>query len=98
MLLIHDMSSDKFKNLLIKLPDNTKIISKEMKNIHPCIGCFSCWLKTPGKCIINDDYTFIPKYIIDNDVVVIITEIKYGCYSSYIKNVFERSIGVLLPL
>lgn len=97
MLLLHDLDSNEFNTILDIIPKNTKIISKEMKNIHPCCGCFSCWIKTPGKCIINDDYTLMPKYIVENDVFVVISEIKYGLYSSYVKNVIERSTGFLLP-
>lgn len=97
MLLLHDMTSEVFDIISKSIPTNTKIISKEMKNIHACIGCFSCWLKTPGICCISDDYTLMPKYIIENDIFIIISQITYGCYSSYIKNVIERSIGVLLP-
>ena len=25
------------------------------KKIHPCVACYCCWLKTPGKCAIQDD-------------------------------------------
>lgn len=33
------------------------------KKTHHCIGCFHCWIKTPGKCIFDDDMTeLIQKY------------------------------------
>ena len=95
--MIHDLEHDKFNSILQYLPQNIKIISKEMDNIYPCIGCFKCWLKTPGKCVIDDDYTYIPKYMKENNLIVFISEIKFGCYTSYIKNVIERSIGFILP-
>ena len=31
-------------------------IIKPQEPIHPCIGCFGCWVKTPGKCVIHDGY------------------------------------------
>lgn len=97
MLLIHDLDNDQ-KDLLEKsLGDDVKIFSKEIDDIHPCLGCFNCWLKTPGRCVINDSYTEMPKYIKENDKLVIISEIRYGSYSPYIKRVIERSIGFLLP-
>lgn len=97
MLLVHDLTEDMEKEIIPYLKSDTKIFSKKISNIHPCIGCFNCWLKTPGKCIIEDDYTELPKYILQNDIYITISNIKYGCYSPYIKNVIDRSIGFLLP-
>ncbi len=85
MLLIHDLSKEDSINISSLLPYNTKILSKEIGNIHPCRGCFNCWTKTPGKCTINDSYTEMPKYILQSNVVIIITKLYYGCYSPYIK-------------
>lgn len=97
MLLIHDLNADDSKEIIPLLPSNSKIFSKESDNIKGCLGCFNCWIKTPGKCIINDSYTQMPKYILEEETFIIITQIKYGCYTSYVKNVMDRSIGILLP-
>ena len=33
----------------------TKELSLSRMNIKPCLGCFSCWNRTPGQCCIQDD-------------------------------------------
>jgi len=33
---------------------NIKILELRNEVIASCIGCFSCWFKTPGICVIND--------------------------------------------
>lgn len=97
MLLVHDLNVENSKDIISLLPINSKIFSKEIDNIKGCLGCFNCWMKTPGKCIIEDSYTEMPKYIVESGTFLIITQIKYGCYTSYVKNVIDRSIGILLP-
>lgn len=97
MLLIHDLNVEDSKEIIQALPRASKVLSKEINNIKGCLGCFNCWTKTPGRCIIEDSYTEMPKYILENRTFVIITKIKYGCYTSYVKNVIDRSIGILLP-
>ena len=97
MLLIHDLDTENSLNIESLIPKDSVIFSKKINDIHPCLGCFKCWLKTPGKCIINDSYTEMPKYIKSADKIIIITEVKYGSYSPYIKRVIERSICFLLP-
>ena len=39
-------------------------------NIKPCLGCFSCWNKTPGECCIHDDMQGVIDKILWADVVV----------------------------
>ena len=34
-----------------------EIVNLREKKIKYCIGCFTCWTKTPGKCIHKDDMT-----------------------------------------
>lgn len=39
-------------------------------NLKPCLGCFSCWSKTPGECCIHDDMQGVINKILWADVVV----------------------------
>ena len=97
MLLIHDLNVKDSNEIIPFLPPGSKIFSREINNIKGCLGCFCCWTKTPGRCIIEDSYTEMPKYILESGTFVIITRIKYGCYTSYVKNLLDRSIGFMLP-
>ncbi len=66
-------------------------------NIAPCLGCFGCWIKTPGICVINDDGRIIPEKIVQSDLMVFLTSITFGGYSSELKKALDRAIPMLLP-
>ena len=34
-----------------------EVVALRKKNVKNCIGCFTCWTKTPGVCIHQDDMT-----------------------------------------
>ncbi len=97
MLLLHDLEYKDFNKISGWFPGSIEIFSKDLDNIKSCLGCFNCWVKTPGVCVIKDDYTKFPKAIVSSNIFVIITKIHYGCYSPYIKNVLDRSIPYILP-
>ncbi len=71
------------------------IVSEDL--IKPCTGCFACWVKTPGVCIIKDMGRDTARAYINSDVTVILTSILYGCYSADIKLVMDRLIPDILP-
>lgn len=62
--------------------------------ITNCMGCFGCWTKTPGKCVIRDDATQVYPYIAKSDTVLYISRIRYGGYDSVMKAMLERAIPV----
>ena len=62
-----------------------------------CIGCFGCWLKTPGKCIIKDGFEDMGKRLSQVSEFILISKATFGSYSSAVKNVLDRSISYVLP-
>jgi multimeric flavodoxin WrbA len=65
--------------------------------VADCLGCFGCWIKTPGKCVINDDAQAIISKMPLSDLIVYVTPIVFGCYSYELKKVLDRQICGILP-
>lgn len=94
-VLIHDLSSEEWDRIKDKYADY-KVISNN-GNIKSCVGCFGCWVKNPGKCVIEDSYDNMPALLAHSEKVLIISRITWGGFSSFVKNVFDRNIGYMLP-
>ena len=62
-----------------------------------CQGCFKCWLKNDGFCIMKDFLQHIGALIGQSDPLIIVSRCCYGGYSSPIKAVLDRAIGDSLP-
>jgi multimeric flavodoxin WrbA len=67
------------------------------KVVAPCLGCFDCWTKTPGQCKIDDAGRDLSRGFSISDVVVLITPVQFGSYSSEAKQMLDRTLGTLLP-
>ena len=65
--------------------------------IKPCRGCFACWIKTPGICVIDDDETAIHRALASSHLRVFLTPVTFGGFSSLLKAAMDRSIPSLLP-
>lgn len=76
----------------------TEVMVLRDLNIESCRGCFACWLKTPGECIIHDQAYDLPKKVIGSDVVFLLTPVTFGMYSSTLKKALDRyPCPLLLP-
>lgn len=68
------------------------------EKIAGCLGCFGCWLKTPGECVIKDAGSDLPRKVIQSDLVFQLTPVTFGMYSCELKKALDRfSCPVLLP-
>ena len=67
------------------------------KEIKHCRGCFCCWFKTPGKCVIKDDMAEVISRLEGVDVLVLATPLYFDNISGILKNFMDRSIVVGNP-
>jgi multimeric flavodoxin WrbA len=85
-------------NYLQSLHYDVELVILREKTIDGCHGCFSCWLQTPGNCIINDDGADLPRQVIQSDLVFLVTDVTFGMYSSELKKAMDRfPCPLLLP-
>ena len=70
---------------------------RDFKKMGSCIGCFACWLKTPGICVERDEGRAIAEAVVRSDTVILLAPVTFGGYSSEIKKAQDRWIPLILP-
>ncbi|GAA0180962.1 hypothetical protein SH2C18_35660 [Clostridium sediminicola] len=64
--------------------------------VKNCIGCWSCWWKTPGVCTYKDLDVFYHEYI-TADKAIYFSKVIKGFVSGNLKTLFDRMIPLYLP-
>ncbi|WP_298402278.1 NAD(P)H-dependent oxidoreductase [uncultured Chloroflexus sp.] len=65
--------------------------------IGNCAGDFFCWVRSPGQCMVADDNRTIAAAIVAADVMVYLTPITFGGYSSLLKQAVDHQIQNIAP-
>ncbi len=84
------------KDLALRVTGEHKIIKPDAMVKH-CIGCFGCWIKTPGECIIKDGFHCTGWDMGKCEELIMISECLYGGFSSFVKKVQDRGISYVRP-
>jgi len=74
-----------------------EIIHLANKKIHPCIGCYTCWYKTPGVCVHKDDMPELLGKLKSCDVEVYATPLYTFGMTSFMKLFLERRLPLIQP-
>lgn len=75
-----------------------EVVALRKKTIKNCIGCFTCWTKTPGMCVQKDDMTndLLPKWL-ESDLVIYATPLYNYAMNATMKSFIERTLPALEP-
>ncbi|MGD9818209.1 MAG: flavodoxin family protein [Desulfomonilaceae bacterium] len=66
-------------------------------DIKPCRGCFNCWIKTPGQCVIKDDQAELLQKCLWSDILVLGTPLYVDGMTAQCKTFVDRLIPLALP-
>lgn len=93
---LEDNSRNEQIALLLDSRDSQiKIIDTNDLEIRHCLGCNVCWLKTPGQCVIKDDYKQIIKQLVDAKDLWLVTDTRYGFLNYRGKRIMDRIMPML---
>lgn len=104
IVVLYDSTDDQARAILAALdaacpPDEFRLASFDAAEpLEPCIGCFGCWIRTPGVCIHRRDGggAYLAE-LFDADALAIVSRIRWGGYSASVKSYADRSIPILHP-
>lgn len=74
-----------------------EIIDLNQAKIAPCKGCFGCWTKMPGRCVLHDDMEEILPKLVEADLLVFSFPLYYFSVPGPLKTFFDRQLPLSLP-
>ena len=66
-------------------------------DLNPCLGCFSCWNKTPGKCVFKDDMPEVIEKLLWADITIWSFPLYYFSVPGKLKTLIDRQLPMVLP-
>jgi len=74
-----------------------EVIYSQKLKINYCIGCFNCWVKTPGVCIHKDDMVLLLEKVKEADCIMVCTPLYADGMTAQMKTVIDRMIPLIDP-
>jgi len=66
-------------------------------DIKFCTGCFGCWVKTPGQCVVEDASHDVCRAVINGDFVLWAAPLRMGFPDATLKKMMDKSIPLIHP-
>ncbi len=66
-------------------------------DLRDCVGCFGCWVKRPGACVVDDASHLIDAAVINSDLTIWASPLRMGFPSALLKRALDKSIPLIHP-
>ena len=66
-------------------------------NLSYCIGCFGCWVKTPGVCSAHDESCVMRRAVIQSEFTLWAAPLRMGFPSALLKKSLDKTIPLIHP-
>ena len=76
---------------------DVRVMDVSKMKVAPCRGCFCCWNKTPGKCVIADDMQSVIDAQLWADLIIWSFPLYYFNVPGGLKNLIDRQLPMCLP-
>jgi len=73
------------------------ILQLREMNVRYCVGCFGCWVKTPGECVSKDGSHDILREVINSGLVLFASPLIMGFTSALLKKTHDKLIPLVHP-
>lgn len=65
--------------------------------LRHCIGCWGCWVKTPGECVVRDASIEMDRAVINSDFVLWAAPLRMGFPAELLKMALDKHLPLIHP-
>ena len=81
----------------VQAGDTVETIYLKEKKIEHCVGCLSCWFKTPGTCIYKDDMAELLEMIRRAEILIFASPLYFFNFTGLMKDFIDRLVPLWQP-
>jgi hypothetical protein len=90
---IHEVIVNELKGMAFEVES---LVLRDIEVGH-CLGCYGCYVRTPGICVNDDAGREIARRFIQSDLAVLLSPVTFGGYSSQLKKAVDRFLPLISP-
>ena len=73
------------------------VVPLRQMEIKSCLGCWGCWVRTPGECVFADDTKEVRRRVVNSEVLLFASPVIMGFTSGLLKKTCDKLIPLVLP-